>query len=287
VKPPACLKPAALLGFAAAVTAVAAVAAAEPEPPGTPVSFLACPVARDTGPDTDLCFFAEHEGRRYALTNPPDYGAPQLRHRILVEGRVKQGPPVCGAVPIEGRASVMPEIDAACDVVLPFDGVIKGVAGGVFNSGTPEQRAAAQDLARRAALDPRLSLQPAILDPPPLQPPAPPFEARTLIITYPFDSDRGSGPDMLKLKELALFARTAKAKRVSIVGYRAASKLSDGEELVERASLAQARAQKIASILAGLQVDAARTQVDWEANPIQGTGEDDWQNRKVRVTVTP
>ncbi len=109
------------------------------EPPGTPVSFVACPIARDTGPDTDLCFIAEHDGNRYALVNPPDWGVPQLRHRVLVEGRVTQGS-FCGATVIEGRASVLPDIDDSCNVLLPFDGVIKGIAGGVFNSGSPSGR---------------------------------------------------------------------------------------------------------------------------------------------------
>src|SRR5580658_2167236 len=123
------------------------------EPPAAALSFIACSIARDTGPDTDLCFIAEQDGNRYALVNPPDWGVPQLKHRVLVEGRVVSGS-FCGATPIEGRASVLPDIDNSCNTVLPFDGVIKGTAGGVFNSGSPQQRAYAQDLARRAALDP-------------------------------------------------------------------------------------------------------------------------------------
>jgi outer membrane protein OmpA-like peptidoglycan-associated protein len=267
----------------AAVTGFAAFAA---EPPGTPVSFVACPIARDTGPDTDLCFIAEHDGNRYALVNPPDWGVPQLKHRVLVEGRVLQGS-FCGAVTIEGRASVLPDIDDSCNVLLPFDGVIKGTAGGVFNSGSPQQRALAEDLARRAALDPSLSLQPAILDPTPNPLPQPPFNARTLVITYPFDSDRGPGPDMIKLKELAVYAGAARAKRVDIVGYRASSLLNDARELVENPSMAEIRAQKIAGILHALGISDSVVHVRWESGSIAGKGDLDWQNRKVEVTVTP
>ena len=267
---------------------VAVVAAWGAEPSaGTPVSFLACPVARDTGPDTDLCFFAEHDGNRYALVNPPDFGMPQLKHRVLVEGRIKEGAPYCGAIAIDGRASVMTEIDDTCNTIVPFDGVIKGTAGGVFNSGTPEQRAFAQDLARRAALDPKLSVEPAILDPPPAAAPTPPFEVRRLVINYPFDSDRGPGPDMVKLKNLVEYARAARAKRVDIVGYRAVSRLADGSELTERASIAEARARKIVTIMNALGMDATSARVRWEANAIAGTGDGDWRNRKVEVTVSP
>jgi len=271
----------------AALLLAAATAWAADPPPGTAVSFLACPVARDTGPDTDLCFFAEHDGHRYALVNPPDWGVPQLKHRVLVEGRVKEGPAYCGAIVIEGRASVIAEIDASCNVVLPFDGAIKGVAGGVFNSGTPEQRAFAQDLARRAAADPRLSVEPAIADPAPAPLPAPPFERRTLVIIYPFDSDRGAGPDMVKLKELATFIKVANARGVQVVGFRATSRLSDGSELTERQQIAEDRAKKVASILGGLGVNARLAHVSWDTHAIDGNGDGDWRNRKVEISVEP
>lgn len=273
--------------FVGGLYGLAVLASAAEPAPGTAISFLACPIARDTGPDTDLCFFAEHDGTRYALTNPPDWGVPQLKHRVLVEGRVNEGASSCGAVAIEGRASVMAEIDNSCDVLLPFDGVIKGVAGGVFNNGTPQQRALAQDLARRAAIDPRLSIEPAIAEAPPVPPPVAPFERRIQTLVYPFDSDRASGPDMVKLKELAAFAQVAKARHVTVAGYRAASHLSDGSDLIERPPMAEIRAEKIAAILTALGVDAGHTRVSWEDRAIPGSGNDDWRNRKVEVIVEP
>jgi outer membrane protein OmpA-like peptidoglycan-associated protein len=254
---------------------------------GPSVSFVACPIARDTGPDSDLCFLTEYQGQRYALANPPDWGVPQLLHRVLVEGRVIDGPAVCGALPIEGRASVMAEIDTSCDVLLPDDGQVKGSAGGVFKSGSPKQLAFAQDLARRAEQDPRLSLEPVILDPDPLPVPTPPFTQRTLTISYPFDSDRGSGPDMLKLRELALYAKTAGAHQVQVVGHFAESRLDDGSSLVENASIAQARALKIAAILSTLGVDTRVIHSRWEQTATAGTGDGDWRNRLVEVTVVP
>ena len=81
-------------------------AMAEPPPAGTPLSFVSCPIARDTGPDTDLCFFAEYEGARYALVNQPDWGNMQLKHKVLVEATVMDGPPVCGATPPQLLAMV-------------------------------------------------------------------------------------------------------------------------------------------------------------------------------------
>ncbi len=267
------------------VFGLASIAAAAP-PAGDVVSFLACPIARDTGPDTDLCFFAEHDGTRYGLSGPPDWGSPQLRHRVLVEGRVVRGGSVCGGLAIEGRVSVIAELDASCDQVEPFDGSVKGVAGGVFNAGTPEQRAAARDLARRAEIDPRLSVEPVFPDGPAETPPAPPFSRQHLEILYPFDSDRGSGPDMQTLMRLVRYAQAAKA-RVEVGAYRGASKLADGTVLTERAGMARDRAEKLAGILQGLGVARDRIGVSWVETARPADGDRSWRARRAIVDIIP
>jgi outer membrane protein OmpA-like peptidoglycan-associated protein len=92
---------------------------------------------------------------------------------------------------------------------------------------------------------------------------------------------------MVKLKDLAEYARVANAKRVQVVGHRATSRLSDGSELTETPELAEARARKVAAILSALGVNAPVTRVSWDGGAIAGRGVDDWRNRKVEVTVTP
>ena len=273
-------------GPAVTLAAVALAGACLAADTGQAISFLACPIARDTGPDTDICFVAEHAGRRYALINPNDYGNPQLKHRVLVEGRVKDGPQVCGATPIEGRVSVIWEVDHSCDQILPFDASFKGVAGGVFNSGTPEQRARARELARRAELDPSLSVLPANPEPPPPVAPQPPFTTQTLTVYYPFDSDRGSGPDMNTLWRLAELAKASNA-RIEVVGTRGASRLSSGQVMTEKPGMAQRRAEKIASILEGLGVDRSTVRATWKEAPPRPTGVDDWKSRRIEMTVRP
>jgi outer membrane protein OmpA-like peptidoglycan-associated protein len=268
-------------GVAAAITAAAAAA----PPVGEPLSFVACPIARDTGPDTDLCFFAEHDGERYALVNPPDWGNPQLKHRVLVEAHVADGAPVCGAIPLDARISVRPEIDPSCDTMLPFDGSVRGKPGGIFNQGTPEQRAAALELARRVEADPALSLEPVMRESSyPL--PAPPFEAESLAIYYPFESDRATDADMLqllRLKDIAL----AVAARVEVTGHRGASRLTDGTTKVESSEMARKRAEKITAILRGLGVDADQIETDWIDAPGGDTGRDDWRSRRIDLQVVP
>lgn len=92
---------------------------------------------------------------------------------------------------------------------------------------------------------------------------------------------------MVKLRDLAEYARIVHASSVQIVGYRAASRLSDGGKLTEKAGLAEARAKKIAGILAAVGMKARVTHVSWSDNPITGNGGDDWRNRKVEVRVIP
>ena len=253
---------------------------------GQPISFVACPIARDTGPDTDVCFVAEHGGRRYALVNPNDYGMPQLRHRVLVEGRIRETPQVCGAPQIEGRVSVLAEVDADCDTVLPYDGSFQGVATGVFNSGTPEQRQRARDLARRAELDPSLSVEPAQPEPPAPTPPQPPFTTQTLTIHYPFDSDRASGPDMMTLLRLVDYAKASNG-RIELTSLRGASRLSDGTVMTERPGMARRRADKLVGILTGVGVDPATVRATSTEQPPAPTGADDWRSRRIELTVRP
>jgi hypothetical protein len=266
------------LGWLAGPTvAMLAGAAAAAPAIGAYVSFVGCPIARDTGPDTDLCFLAEHRGERFGLTNPPDFGNPQLKHRVLVEGRVVEGSS-CGAVRLDGRVSVLSELDPGCDQLLPYDEAVRGVAGGVFNSGSPEQRARAQDLARRAEADPALSIEPAIPDPPPPPP------VRDLTVVFPFDSDRGSGPDMLSLTALA---RTAKGEGapVEVFARRAASKLSDGQVMTERPEMGRRRAEKMAAILTGLGVSPDKVRVRWDDAPAPPAGQDDWRSRRAEIRI--
>src|SRR5580698_6251835 len=126
-----------------AAAAVAATAICTAAPPGERRNFIACPVLQDT--DTVPCWLAEYRGVSYFLGIQTDSGGwapPWLGHRILVEGRLAGGPLVCGGValtsdqavsyPASGTSdgnplptppvvSVMRELDASCNALLPAD----------------------------------------------------------------------------------------------------------------------------------------------------------------------
>src|SRR5690606_41869057 len=94
--------------------------------PPTQRNFVACPVVIDA---QDVpCWVADYEGERYFLTvqTGRSYGvvfAPQLKHKVLVEGTVTEEPRICGGVVMKDvKLSVMEyEISPECDQILPGD----------------------------------------------------------------------------------------------------------------------------------------------------------------------
>ncbi|WP_068079587.1 hypothetical protein [Novosphingobium rosa] len=256
-----------------------ALTAAAPPSAGTPVSFLACPVAQDTGPDSDLCFFVEHDGQRYSLTNPVDYASAQLHHQVLVEGRVNDGPAPCGGLSVEGRFSVMPEIDPACDRIVP---ATPGMAYGP-NAVSAERKAAASAMLARVEADPALSIRPIYKDAAPEPAPTPPFLPRNLAVYYPFDSDRGSLGDMIALMALVRYAQATHA-HVTIRATRGQSRLDDGRLLSEAPGLARQRADKLRHIITGLGLDPARLTTDFDEGPAMAGG---WPSRRGDIRVEP
>ena len=87
-------------------------------------NFVACPIVRDT--KTVPCFLAEYEGETYYLgiqqDITSDFHPPQLKHQVLVEGRVAAGPRVCGGIPLQPLSiSVLKEVNLACNTLLPAE----------------------------------------------------------------------------------------------------------------------------------------------------------------------
>ena len=274
-----------LLPLTAVALCLAGEAAAQVKP-GDAVAFIACPIAQDTGPDTDLCFFAEHRGERILLLNPPDTGGPELKHKVLVEGVVTDAPRLCGALRIDGRFTPLRELSPECDTLLPFDGKTVVPAGSAFS--VVQRRTGLDELAARAEKDPSLSVLPMTQpEPPPPPPPARPYAARSLELTYLFDSDRGQGPAMGELVALADYAKAIKARSVTVEAYRGATRLEDGALLTEVDGMAQRRAEKLKGLLAGLGVPAASITARWIEKPRPADGRDDWRERKAIVSVTP
>ena len=261
-----------ILTIAALPTLLAAFSELPAQPQvGERISFVSCPIVRDTR--TVPCWLSEYEGETYYLTIQSDVSAavqpPMLGHQVLVEGIVSAAAPICGGIVLEPvRLSVMPELDANCSTMLPADEryVID------FNPRPPGPSAG------------RLAFAP---DPDAPRPPPPPKpEGRQVVDVY-FDFDKGvSFRHPAELTSIINLADQLPASRMAIVGMRGAHRLSDGTLLRESDGVGQRRAEEIAGLLqgAGLDLDAELSWIDGEE---EATGVDDWMTRRVTVFLTP
>jgi hypothetical protein len=243
--------------------------------PGDYVSFVACPIAQDIGPEEDLCFFSEHGGERFSLRTQilEDLG-PLLRHKVLVEGMVRDEPRACDGWQLEGMTSSLPELTLECNEVRPQRDVNR--------TPPPAAQARQAELTARIRANPQLSIEPAPFDVPEFEG-APPTSWEML---YNFDSERGNGPSLQALVVLVQEAARKNAGRIRVRGYRGASKLESGEVMEEPEGIAKKRAEKIAGIIAGLGYPAERIQTRWSETPARPDGKADWKRRRVTVEVT-
>jgi hypothetical protein len=239
-------------------------------PNGSHVSFVSCPIIRDTR--SVPCWLSDYRSDRYYLTIQSDVSAevqpPYLGHKVLVEGVVTDKPQICGGIVMSDvHLSVMPELDANCNEQLPAEDryVID------FNPRPPGPSAgrlafaAAPGTPRRAA---------------------PPAKGPQTVNIY-FDFDHGvSFRHPSALSSVLNAAKQIGAKRMNIVGVRGAHRLSDGTLLQEAPNTGQRRAQEIAGLLKGAGLDLPGA-VTWTSGESDADGVDDWQSRRVTVELLP
>ena len=226
-------------------------------------SFVACPIVRDT--KTVPCYLAEYDGELYYLGIQQDitseFHPPQLKHEVLVEGRIAAGPRVCGGIPLKPLAiSVIREVNLACNTLLPAEPGIDA---------PPAERGAGPSSRRPAAEK----------APEPLSGP------REFTVLYAFDDDYLEFGANRIANDAAAYARRIGASSVKVSGYRATTLLSNGNRMVEKPELAQQRARNVATILLGLGV--AHVSVEWKTEAEPADGSNDPSKRRVIVEVTP
>jgi outer membrane protein OmpA-like peptidoglycan-associated protein len=227
-------------------------------------SFVACPIVRDT--KTVPCYLAEYDGELYYLGIQQDitseFHPPQLKHEVLVEGRVAEGPRVCGGIPLKPLAiSVIKEVNLACNTLLPAEPGIEA---------PPAERGAGPSSRRPA---------PAKASGEPIS------GAHEFNVPYAFDDDYLEFGANLVVSEAAAYAKKIGAAGVKVTGYRATSLLSNGNRMVEKAGLAEQRAQNIATVLRALGV--ANLSVEWKSEAQPADGSNDSAKRRVSIVVTP
>jgi outer membrane protein OmpA-like peptidoglycan-associated protein len=226
-------------------------------------SFVACPIVRDT--KTVPCYLAEYDGETYFLGIQQDitseFHPPQLKHEVLVEGRVAEGPRVCGGIPLKPVAiSVIREVNLACNTLLPAEPGIDA----------PAAERGAGPSSRRAAVEKTAE---------------PLSGAHEFNALYAFDDDYLEFGANRVVNDAAAYAKKTGAASVKVTGYRATSLLSNGNRMLEKAGLAEQRAQNVATVLRGLGV--ANVSVEWKSEAQAADGSDDPAKRRVSIAVRP
>ena len=246
-----------------AVACSALAVAGTPPDAGRHLSFVACPVIRDT----ELpCWLAEYEGELYFLGMQGDsassFYSPQFKHKALIEAKVAGGGRVCGGIPLEAvQVSVMHEIDPSCQTILPADGFVP----------PPYQRG------------PGPAVRPH--PPAPRVDPEPPYATRQYALELQFDSEFLARRNTRKLEELVRFIELGKPDVVRVEATRGVSRLSNGQDLVEPADIAERRATRVRRALVDLGVPESLLDVRWSAQPLPGNGIDDHTRRRVTITA--
>lgn len=245
------------------------VAAANADSTQKYLSFVSCPIVRDTA--TVPCWLAEYEGQTYFLTLQTDVSAPVnppwLGHRVLVEGVIANEPDICGGRVLKPvTLSVLPELDGSCNTVLP--------AEERFNLTFEPPRPPGPSMGRLAFSYPN-------------DPPAKPGDGpKDFTIEYDFDGlVVFRHPRMLSA--ILDYARQSEANRIDITGFRGASLLSNGEKLLEASDIGKRRAEQVAELLKGAGLTDVEYRVRWRDSPSKPNGRTDPQSRKVEVTVSP
>lgn len=233
-------------------------------------NFVSCPVVQDT--QTVPCWLSEYQGELYYLGIQTDISAefhpPYLGHTVLVEGVVSDEPRVCGGLVLKPVVvSPLPEPDAACNTILPavdkytvpFAPRPPGPSGGTLAFQAPAPAPERRE---------------------------PPFTAREFSVHYDFDMPV-AGRHARVLSRIVDYVDISQARRLTVLGLRGATLLSDGRTLAEREGIGRARADELADLLRRAGVLKPAIEVSSRIEPEPADGVEDWRSRRTVVRVEP
>jgi hypothetical protein len=251
------------------VLAVATAVAASPAA-GSRLSFVSCPIVRDT--KSVPCWLAEYEGEMYFLTLQTDVSAPVnppwLGHKVLVEGVISGEPGICGGRVLKPVSlSVMQELDGGCNTILP--------AEERYNLTFEPPRPPGPSRGRLAFGDPT--------PPGGAEPAAGAVTAFTL--QYEYDG-MVAFRHAQTLQQILDAARAARARELRITGYRSATRLSDGTLMREREQIGRERAEQIRALLQGAGLEGVQYSLHWKDLSKRPDGKADAANRRAEILIT-
>jgi hypothetical protein len=258
------------LAILLAVFALGASAAFAAAPaPGSRLSFVSCPIVRDT--KTVPCWLSEYEGEMYFLTLQTDVSAPVnppwLGHKVLVEGVVSDEPSICGGRVLKPvTLSVLPELDRSCNTMLPAEDRYNLTFEPPRPPGPSKGRLAFGDpVPRNAAAGGEGA-------------------TRSFTLRYEFDGMVVFRHAQI-LQQVLDAAKAGHAREVKVTAYRSASRLSNGTVMTERESIDRQRAEQIRELLKGAGLTNVKYTLEWKDLAKQANGIDDAANRRAEVVV--
>lgn len=243
--------------------AVGSAVASADAPDAKVVTFVGCPIYRDT----DLgrksgCWVAEDPttGKRYDVTDGPT--KPQVGRMSLFEGVVTNEPDTCGGV------------------------VLRPVRQAVLDETCPTAIVPAEHYPGRRFVLPTEVMKPTWE---PRELPPPPYKTTEFHIVFDFGNDFLIYQYAeLILEKVSLLAKASTSKAVVITAYSATDAIEvSGRTLREPASLAKDRAEMTAEALARLGVDRKlmRIQTNTHPQPLAELGTPGPEASKRRVTI--
>ena len=234
---------------------------------GERVSFVSCPIVRDTS--SVPCWLAEYEGVLYFLTLQTDVSAPVnppwLGHKVLVEGKVSAQADICGGRVLEPvTLSVIAELDGSCNTLLP--------AEDRYNLTFEPPRPPGPSRGRLAFGNPVMAGAPTAEAP------------RDYALQYEFDG-MVAFRHAQTLQRIFETARATRASEIRITGFRSASRLSNGTVMRERETIARDRAEEVRALLQGAGLDGVRYTLEVKDFSKRPNGADDAARRRAEVTI--
>lgn len=236
---------------------------------GKYLSFVSCPIVRDT--KSVPCWLAEHDGELYFLTLQTDVSAPVtppwLGHKVLVEGEVSDAPGICGGRILKPLTlSVMPELDGACNTILP--------AEDRYNLTFEPPRPPGPSRGRLAFGDPA----------PAGGGPLAANSVKSFTLQYEFNG-MVAFRHAQSLQQILDAARAAQTRKMRITGYRSASRLTNGTLMREREKIGRERAEQIRELLLGAGLEGVTFELQWKDLSKRPHGAAGAGNRRAEVVI--
>jgi len=232
---------------------------------GSEISFLSCPIYRDTDAGRKSgCWLAKDTatGQRFDVTDSP--AKPWVGRQILVEGVVSGATDICGGVVLDPvRVAILPE--SCPEAIIPAEGYPS----------------------KPSVVPKDVMLPVGVARPIPVAP----FSKQVYQIYFDMAEDRLTYQRVETTLDRAMLYAIASHARLRVTGYADGKGIVvAGQRLKESKQLAKARAEMVKKALVGLGVPSEAIKLSWDMDPapvLSQTGMLNPSKRRVTIELEP